>query len=45
MNWTVWVGGIEVNDHYLSKEKANYLAGYWIGRGYNDVRIEEVASE
>ena len=42
--WTVWVGGSEVNSEYLSLDKANYLAGYWIGRGYDDVVIEEVAS-
>ncbi len=41
--WTVWVGGSEVNSEYLSQEKANYLAGYWIGRGYDDVVIEEVS--
>jgi hypothetical protein len=41
--WTVWVGGSEVNSEYLSQEKANYLAGYWIGSGYDDVVIEEVS--
>ena len=40
--WTVWVGGSEVNSEYLSQEKANYLAGYWIGRGYDDVVMEEI---
>lgn len=43
-NWTVWVGGSEVNSDYLSQEKANYLAGYWIGRGYDDVKIERVGN-
>ena len=42
-NWTVWVGGGEINSHYLSREKANYLAGYWIGKGYDDVVVEEVS--
>ena len=41
--WTVWVGGSEVNSNYLSQEKANYLAGYWIGKGYDNVVIEEVS--
>jgi hypothetical protein len=44
MNWTVWVGGSEVNSNYLSQEEANYLAGYWIGRGYDDVKIEKVVN-
>ncbi len=41
-SWTVWVGGSEVNNEYLSQERANYVAGYWIGRGYDDVVVEEV---
>lgn len=41
--WTVWVGGGEINDYLLTYEQANYLAGYWIGRGYDDVAVEKVA--
>jgi hypothetical protein len=41
--WTVWVGGGEINDYLLTYEQANYLAGYWIGRGYDNVVVEEVA--
>jgi len=41
--YTVWVGGGEVSDTYLDQEQANYLAGYWIGQGYDDVVIEVVA--
>ena len=42
MRYTVWVGGGEINSDLLNYEQANYLAGYWIGRGYDDVRVEEV---
>jgi hypothetical protein len=41
-NWTVWVGGSEMNSHLLTKSKAIALANEWFNRGYNDVRIEEV---
>jgi len=41
--YSVWVGGSEINDHLLDKEQANYLAGYWIGQGYDDVQIERIA--
>ena len=43
-SYSVWVGGSEINDHYLSFEEAQYLLGYWIGQGYDDVVIEEVVS-
>ena len=42
-NWTVWVGGGEINDYLLTREQAYYLAGYWIGQGYDDVVVERVA--
>ena len=41
-NWTVWVGGSEMNSYLLTKSKAIALANEWFNRGYNDVRIEEV---
>ena len=41
-NWTVWVGGSEMNSHLLTKSKAIALANEWFNRGYNDIRIEEV---
>ena len=37
---TVWVGGVEVNDYYLSKEKAENLAEEYREDGYTDVVIE-----
>ncbi len=38
--YTVWVGGVEVNDHLLSKENAEALAKHWIEQGYDDVQID-----
>jgi len=40
-NYTVWVGAVEVNDYYLTKEKAEDLAEEWIEDGYNPI-IEKV---
>lgn len=44
-NWTVWVGGIEVNDYFLSKEDAERLAEIYKNNGYTDVVIEEIKDE
>jgi len=41
-NWTVWVGGSEVNDHYLTYDKAKSIARFWKDEGYDDVKIQEV---
>jgi hypothetical protein len=41
-NWTVWVGGGEINSYYLTKIKAEELAQVWIDKGYDDVVIQEV---
>jgi len=38
--WTVWVGGTEVNDYYMAKDKALSLASYWKGMGYDDVKVQ-----
>lgn len=40
--YTVWVGGTEVNDYYLTKEEATELATKFIKDGYDDVEIELV---
>lgn len=40
--WTVWVGGTEVNDHYLTKEEAQLLAIHYECDGYDDVVVEKV---
>ena len=39
---TVWVGGGEVNDVLLTKEKAEELAENYRSKGYDDVIVEEV---
>jgi hypothetical protein len=41
-SWTVWVGGGEVNSHYLQEHQAKDIAQAWIDKGYDDVIIEEV---
>lgn len=40
--YTVWVGGVEVNDFYLSKEKADALALEYENDGYDDVVVEKI---
>lgn len=40
--YTVWVGGVEVNEYYLSHDEAQQLAQEWINEGYDDTQIEEV---
>ena len=40
--FTVWVGGLEVNDFYITKAEAERLAEFYIDDGYNDVVIEEM---
>lgn len=43
--YSVWVGGCEVNDYYLTKEQAEDLAEEYKADGYDDVEIEEVEGE
>jgi hypothetical protein len=38
--WSVWVGGMEVNDYPLTKPDAIQLAIEYYEDGYNDVSIE-----
>lgn len=40
--WSVWVGGGEVNDYYLTYAEAEELARYWKDKGYDEVAIEEI---
>jgi hypothetical protein len=40
--YTVWVGGAEINETHLTKEKAEFLQAVWLARGYDDVKIERV---
>lgn len=37
--YSVWVGGIEVNDHYLTRAGAVALAEKYSEDGYTDVAI------
>jgi len=39
--FTVWVGGTEVNDNYMSEAEAHKLAQQYIDDQYDDVKIEE----
>lgn len=41
-NYTVWVGGVEVNDYYLTKKEALELAQEYKAQDYDDVVIEKV---
>lgn len=41
-NYSVWVGGGEINDYYLTKEEADRVAEAWLSKGYDDVQIEEI---
>jgi len=42
--YTVWVGGVEVNDYYLTKDRADNLAKEYQQDGYNDVIVEPIES-
>jgi hypothetical protein len=44
-NWTVWVGGSEMNSHLLTRGQAVSIANDWFNRGYDDVVIEKVQDE
>jgi hypothetical protein len=37
--YTVWVGGIEVNDYLLTWSDAHTLAARYTDEGYDDVQI------
>jgi hypothetical protein len=39
--YSVWVGGGEVNDYYLPLDKALHLASQWEDDGYDDVLLME----
>lgn len=41
-SFVVWVGGVEVNDFYLSKNEAELMADKYRSLGYDDVVIEKV---
>ena len=41
MKYTVYVGGVEVNDYYLTLDKAHELATEYKEKDYDDVLILE----
>lgn len=45
LTYSVWVGGGEVNSHYLNKADAERIAQAWQAMGYDDVQIEEKESK
>ena len=40
--WTIWVGGSEMSDYYVTKEKAEDIALQWRQAGYDDVIVQEL---
>ena len=42
--YSIWVGGSEVNSHYLEKSNAMRIANAWRLMGYEDVTIERVGA-
>lgn len=43
--WSVWVGGVEVNNYYRTKAEAECLAEQWEADGYDDVRVMRTGKE
>ena len=43
--YSVWVGGIEVNDVLLTKDEAIDLANEYEAKGYDDVVIDDYTEE
>ena len=41
--WSVWVGGIEVNDHLLRLQDAQDMANSYEAEGYSDVALRQEA--
>jgi hypothetical protein len=41
--WTVWVGGVEVNDQYLTLEEAENLRDEYLDEDYEDVILENTS--
>lgn len=40
--YTVWVGGVEVNDYYLSHTDAVLLHNRYVAEGFDDVILERI---
>jgi hypothetical protein len=39
--YTVWVGGTEVTDHFVTYTTAKSILSNYTGQGYDDVNIQE----
>ena len=39
--YSVWIGGVEVHDHLLTKDEAEKLEQKYIDEGYTDTGITE----
>lgn len=42
--YSVFVGGSEINAHYLSHDEAIDLAEYWVSKGYDDVVVVNMST-
>ena len=40
IRFSVWVGGVEVNDNLLTLDEAQRIAKNWLDGGYDDVQID-----
>jgi hypothetical protein len=40
--WTVWVGGVEINDYLVTLDRAREIAEYWLSQGYDDTQINNI---
>jgi|TARA_R110000796_G_scaffold237863_1_gene358054 hypothetical protein len=40
--YTVWIGGIEANQYYVTEKEAESIAAFFISEGYTDVIIERI---
>jgi len=40
--FSVWIGGVEINQVYLTKKEAYKLGNYYLKLGYVDVQLEKV---
>jgi len=43
--WTVWVGGVEVNNYLLTQAQAEELAQAWRNDGYDDAVAENTEDD
>ncbi len=40
IKFSVWVGGVEVNDNLLTLDEAQRIAKNWLDEGYDDVKLD-----